>query len=576
MSKMLNFLKPYRFPMGIALFFMIVELAVELCQPLLIAKIIDEGIVKEDLGVVLKWGGIMMALSLAAFTVGILNSFYAAHVSQRFGYDVRKVLFEKIQGFSFSNFNDFPTSSLITRMTGDVTQVQQTVFMGLRIMLRAPLLVIGGLVMALIVNTKLALAIVMTVPVIFVLLVWAMKKSALLFRAVQENVDTVNGIMRENLTGMRLIKAFFRKQYEIERFTLVSGQLKERTVAALKVMETTMPMLLFVLNLSIIAVLWFGSKEVSIGRAQVGEVVAIVNYAFRITSAFSILSFLIMIFSRARASSSRIVEVLETKEGMTDAESAHSMPAVTKGKIQFDQVSFHYPGSETPVLRNLSFTVPAGTTIAVLGATGSGKSSLFQLIPRLFDVNEGKILIDDLPIDTIKLFTLRRSIGFVPQESFLFSGTVQENIRWGKEDASMEEVRKAAEDAQIHDTILSLPKQYETVLGQKGVNLSGGQKQRLSIARALVRNPKILLLDDSTSALDMKTEANLLQAIRTYSCTTMIITQKISTAMEADNILLLEDGKLLAQGSHERLLEQSALYRDIFQSQFGKEALSSC
>ncbi len=573
---MLSFLKPYRFPMGIALFFMMVELAVELCQPLLIAKIIDEGIVKEDLGVVLKWGGIMMALSLAAFTVGILNSFYAAHVSQRFGYDVRKKLFEKIQSFSFSNFNDFPTSSLITRMTGDVTQIQQTVFMGLRIMLRAPLLVIGGLVMALIVNKKLALAIVMTVPVIFVLLVWAMKKSALLFRAVQENVDTVNGIMRENLTGMRLIKAFFRKQHEIDRFTLVSGQLKERTVAALKVMETTMPMLLLVLNVSIIAVLWFGSKEVSIGRAQVGEVVAIVNYAFRITSAFSILSFLIMIFSRARASSSRIVEVLEAKEGMTDAESAHSMPAVTKGKIEFDQVSFYYPGNETPILENLSFTVPAGTTTAILGATGSGKSSLFQLIPRLYDLNEGKILIDDLPIDTIKFSTLRRSIGFVPQESFLFSGTVQENIKWGKEDASMEEVRKAAEDAQIHATILSLPKQYETVLGQKGVNLSGGQKQRLSIARALVRNPKILLLDDSTSALDMKTEANLLQAIRTYSCTTMIITQKISTAMEADNILLLEDGKLLAQGSHEQLLEQSALYQAIFQSQFGKEALRSC
>lgn len=576
MLKMLSFLKSYRFPAGIALFLMMVELSVELCQPLLIAKIIDEGIVKEDLGIVLKWGGIMLALSLMAFMVGILNSFYAAHVSQSFGYDVRKRLFEKIQAFSFSNFNDFPTSSLITRMTSDVTQIQQTVFMGLRIMLRAPLLVIGGLLMALIVNKKLALAIVVTVPVIFVLLVWAMKKSVLLFRSVQENVDTVNGIIRENLTGMRLIKAFFRKQHEINRFTLVSEHLKDRTIAALKVMETTMPVLLFILNLSIIAILWFGSKEVYIGRAQVGEVVAIVNYAFRITSAFSILSFLIMFFSRARASSSRIVEVLETKEGMTDAECTHSILAVTKGKIEFDQVSFHYPGSETPVLQHLSFTVPAGTTTAILGATGSGKSSLFQLIPRLYDVNEGKILIDDLPIDTIKLSTLRRSIGFVPQESFLFSGAVQENIRWGKEDASMEEIMKAAEDAQIHDTILSLPNQYETILGQKGVNLSGGQKQRLSIARALVRNPKILLLDDSTSALDMKTEASLLQAIRTYSCTTMIITQKISTAMEADHILLLEDGRLLAQGSHGQLLKQSSLYRDIFQSQFGKEALQSC
>jgi ATP-binding cassette subfamily B protein len=573
MVKMMGFLRPYRFSAAIALSLMMIELTVELFQPLLMAKIIDEGIMNRDLNVVLTWGGVMMALSLLALAVGVVNSFYAAHVSQSFGYDVRQKLFGKIQAFSFSNFNDFPAASLITRMTNDVTQVQQTVFMGLRIMLRAPLLIIGGMVMALIVHAKLALAIVVTIPVISVLLVWALKRSRLLFQQVQEAVDRVNGVMRENLTGIRIIKAFSRSGHEMNRFMKASEHLKEGSMAALKVMETTMPVLLFVLNVSIIAILWFGSKEVQQGNGQVGEVVAIVNYAFRITSAFSILSFLIMAFSRARASSSRIVEVLETPEGMSDAKSAHSSAEITEGRIEFDRVSFSYPGSTVPVLRHLSFTIPAGTTTAVLGATGSGKSSLFQLIPRLYDATEGRVLIDGHPVDTIRLQTLRRMIGFVPQESFLFSGTITDNLRWGKEKASMKEIVNAAKAAQIHETILELPNQYETMLGQKGVNLSGGQKQRLSIARALVRSPQILLMDDSTSALDMKTEADLLRAIHAYPYTIMMITQKISTALAADHILLLEDGQLLAQGNHEELLKHSSLYRAIFDSQLGKEAV---
>ncbi|MBO9130989.1 ABC transporter ATP-binding protein [Bacillus sp. 165] len=576
MSKALSFLKPYRFYMTIALSFMLVELAVELWQPLLMAKIIDDGVMEKDLHVVFKWGGVMVGISIIAFIAGVLNSFYAAHISQSYGYDVRTNVFKKVQAFSFTNFNQFPAASLITRMTNDVTQIQNTVFMSLRIMLRAPLLVIGGTIMALIVDFKLALFLVIVIPLLITFLIWAMNRGAKLFRSVQGNLDAVNGVMRENLLAMRLIKALIRRGYELKRFTKASEHLKNRTVSVLRLMETTMPVLLLVMNLCILGILWFGNMQINTGETKIGEVVAILNYATRITAAFTPLSFIIMAFSRARASAQRITEVLETTIDLTD--SINSSPALqaVEGEVEFTEVAFRYPGTDSSVLSDISFNVSPGEMVAVLGATGAGKSSLFQLIPRLYDVNEGAILVDGQDVRKMKLEYLRKQIGFVPQEALLFTGTVKENIMWGKEDASMDEIIEAAKSAQIHDTICKLPMQYDTVLGQKGVNLSGGQKQRLSIARALVRKPKILLLDDSTSALDLKTEAKLLQAIKQYTCTIFIITQKISTAMAADKILLLEEGKLLAEGDHSYLLQNSSLYKRIFQSQFAEEEGRKC
>ncbi|MET3698586.1 ATP-binding cassette subfamily B protein [Bacillus oleivorans] len=575
MLKVLSLLKPYRIPMGVAWFFMLTELAVELIAPLLMAKIIDDGILQEDLSVVLIWGGVMVGMSLIAFTSGILNSFYAAHVGQSFGYDVRKKLYEKVQSFSFSNFNRFPTSSLITRMTNDVTQIQNTIFMSLRIMMRAPLLVIGGAVMALVVNLKLAIIFLIAIPLIIGFLLWIMKKAGILFRMVQERLDSVNNVMRENLMAMRLIKAFLRWNHEVKRFTKSNKNLMDRTVTSLRLIESTQPVLLLIMNLGVIGILWFGNIEVTTGGAEVGEVVAIINYATKITTAISMFSFIIMAISRAKASSQRIAEVFETEVDLEDTEQMDASYKLQYGKVEFNAVSFQYPGTETEVLRNLSFTVHPGESIAIMGATGSGKTSLFQLIPRLYDANGGTILIDNQNIKSIKLNALRKEIGYVPQEALLFTGSVKDNIAWGKEDATMAEIIEAAKHAQIHETILKLPKQYDTRIGQKGVNLSGGQKQRLSIARALVRKPKILLLDDSTSALDLKTEAKLLKALRQYSCTTFIITQKISTAMEADKILLLEDGELLIEGSHQILLKQSPLYQQIYQSQFGEESLKN-
>ncbi|WP_409291480.1 ABC transporter ATP-binding protein [Peribacillus sp. SCS-37] len=568
MRRMFGFLRRYRLPAGVALVFMLVELAVELWQPLIISKIVDDGVIAGEMGVIAKWGGVLLAVSIFAFIGGIINSFYASHVSQSFAYDVRREVFSRIQSFSFESFSRFPASSLITRMTNDVTQVQNTVFMALRIMLRAPLLIIGSTIMAFMVNAKLALVLAAVIPLLMIFLGWVMNKGGTLFKTVQVRLDRVNSVMRENLTAIRLIKAFLRRDYEEGRFGKANMDLKGQTVHSLRIMETVNPLLLLFMNICVIGILWAGSDLIQGNGAKVGEVVAIVNYTARITSAFSPLSFIIAAFSRARASAARITEVLDMDDPMIDGTGTNPARGLIQGEVEFQSVSFAYPETSEHVLHGISFKVKAGETAAILGATGSGKTTLFQLIPRLYDASGGDVLIDGKPIRTFRLSELRSLIGYVPQEALLFTGTVKDNIAWGKENASQEEIIKAARAAQIHETIMKLPLQYDAVIGQKGVNLSGGQKQRLSIARALVRTPKILMLDDSTSALDLKTEAALFQALEEYRCTTFIITQKISTAMEADTILLLEDGALLAAGNHETLLRKSPLYLKIYQSQF--------
>jgi ATP-binding cassette, subfamily B, multidrug efflux pump len=567
--KVFSFLKPYKLHICIALFLMLVELMVELVQPLLMSKIIDEGIMKRDLDHVLLWGGIMLGMSFIAFTSGIVNSYYAAHTSQSFGHEVRNQLFMKVQSLSFAQLNRFPASSLITRMTNDVTQIQNTVFMSLRIMLRAPLLVLGGVIMALTVNVKLALIFVLLIPFLVLFMVWAMKKAGALFKAVQGKLDKVNGVMRENLSGMRVIKAFYRGSHEERRFSHSNEELMTKTIASLRLIEFTMPALMVVMNLSLIVVLWYGHFDLSRGNIRVGEVVAVIQYGTRVSMALSLLSMIVMVFSRAKASTERIDEILTIEVDEHETEGQLSI-ATMEGKVEFNQVSFRYPETTTPVLENVSFRAGQGETVAIMGATGSGKTSLVQLILRLYQPDDGLIFIDDKDIQTIEVEHLRRNIGLVPQEGFLFTGTIKENLAWGKEDLSNEEMLEATRDAQIHETIMKLPDQYLTRIGQKGVNLSGGQKQRLSIARALVRKPKILILDDSTSALDLKTEAKLLASLKKYTCTTFIITQKVSTAKEADQILLLDEGRLIANGTHEQLLGKSSLYQQIFQSQYGE------
>jgi len=548
---------------------MLVELVVELVQPLLMAKIINEGVMEQNLQLILFWGGIMISFSLIALVAGVFNTFYASHVSQSFAYDIRKNIFKKIQELSYLQFSLFPSGSLITRMTNDVQQLQNTMFMLLRIMARAPLLVIGGLAMSFIVHPKLALLLAVIVPLLFVSLFFLMSKGGKLFATVQEKLDSVNNVMGENLAGMKLIRAFLRRNHEVKRFEEANFALKDRTVLALRFMEITMPALLLLMNITIVFLLWFGSGEIVSGTANVGEIVAIVNYATRITSALSVFSFIIMIFARAKASASRVDEVLHTTAEMVDDDNQRNVFSV-KGNIAFDNVSFKYPNQEKWVLKNLSFTLEAGETMAILGATGSGKTTLLHLIPRFFDAVDGTVKIDNVNVKQMEQKMLRGKIGIVPQESLLFTGTIKENLLWGNRNASEEEIVEACKHAQIHSSIEALPDKMNTMIGQKGVNFSGGQRQRLAIARALIRRPKILLFDDSTSALDSKTEQLLLQDLASYDSTKIFITQKISTAIHADKIILLQNGEKVAEGTHAELTKHSQLYQAILESQMAE------
>ncbi|MBM7570663.1 ABC transporter ATP-binding protein [Aquibacillus albus] len=572
MKLLYQYARKYKKAMSIALALMVTELIVELVQPLVMAVIIDEGVVQRDMQTVMMWGSVLLLLTVVAFIAGIVSSFFAAEVSQGVGYDVRHNLFEHIQSFSALQMQRFSTPSLITRMTGDITQIQGLLFMLMRIALRAPLFIIFGIVMAFIIHVKLATILVAIVPVLLVIMYWIMTKGMSLFRTVQTKLDEVNRAIRENLHGIRLVKAYYRVRHEKSRFFQTNRSLMDITKKSLSLMEVTMPILMLGMNGSIVIILWFGYQEIGQGTAQPGEIVAILNYATRILGAFGVFSFLIMNFSRGTASASRIAEVLQSD---VDEPIQSSKPESkdVKGKISFDSVYFSYPNTNANTLRDITFTADPGQVVGVLGETGSGKSTLLQLIPRLFPVTSGTIYIDQTNVNDQQGW-FRDQIALVPQELHIFSGTIRENISWGNEEATMEEIIEAATDANIHSFIASLPDGYETVVGQRGVNLSGGQKQRISIARALVKNPRILLLDDSTSALDANTESRVLKALNRRSCTTVIVAQKISSVVDADKILLLQQGRVAGAGSHQQLLKNNELYQQIYYSQISEEVVN--
>ncbi|UOR10946.1 ABC transporter ATP-binding protein [Halobacillus amylolyticus] len=564
MQKVFSYASTYKRSAIIAIFLMLIELVVELVQPLVMAKIIDEGILQENYTVVSIWGGLLVGFSLLAFAAGVINSFFAARVSQGVGYDIRRDIFKKVQEFTTTNFQVHSTPGLVTRMTSDVLQIQNLVHVMMRIALRAPLFIIFALVMAFTIHFELALILVVTVPLLGAFLFWVLTKGVKLFRLVQNKLDSVNTVIRENLTGIRLIKGFNRGEYEEDRFHKVNHSLMGENKRALWLMELAMPVVMLGMNIIILIVLWVGATQLNFGNAQAGEIVAIINYATRIMFTFSVFSFLIMVFSRGSASANRITEVLD-EETPDFLHVINGVKPELKGHIHFQNVSFSRDGRET--LEDISFQARAGETIGILGETGSGKTSLLQLIPRLFDKSSGQIFLDNIDISEFDVKHLRRQISLVPQEIHLFSGSIAENIAWGKEDATMREITEAAKQAQIHSFVAQLPNGYDTRLGQKGITFSGGQKQRLSIARALVRNPKILILDDSTSALDAHTEARLMHSVNQQDCTVLMVAQKISSLKAADKILLLHDGKLIAEGSHSTLLHESPYYEQVYQSQ---------
>ncbi|RUL52050.1 ABC transporter ATP-binding protein [Lysinibacillus antri] len=570
MKVVFSYIKPYKWPALIAICLMLFELTVELTQPLIIAKIIDEGIVADDIETIWYWGLILVGLALLAFASGVVNSYFSSHAAQSFSYDLRNALFSKIQSFSMATYLRFPTSGLITRLTSDVQQVQTVFFMSLRIMLRAPLAAIGSLIMAFVVNSKMALFLMIGTPIVVLFLYVIVKKGVHLFATVQRRLDRVNRVLQENLQGIRLVKAYMRMDFEGNRFEEVAGDLKTDTMKALRVMELIMPVLLFVMNMSLLAALWFGAIDVRNGNAQVGELIAVVNYAMRMTGNFSMFAFIINAFSRAKASAERMAEVLIIEEGIEKHVTSEKVRPLTVGSIKFENVSFNYPNTDKKVLDNISFTVMEGEKLAIMGATGSGKSTLLNLLPRFYEPTSGAIYIHNQNINDMPLESLRAMVGFVPQQSMLFTGSIYENVRWGRQAAALNEVHYAASQAQIHQTIENFPNQYETRVGQKGVNLSGGQKQRLSIARALIREPQILILDDSTSALDVKTESAFWEALNDKQATMLVVTQKVRTAKGADKILLLDEGRVIAFGHHDELMNTSEQYKQIALSQ-GKE-----
>nr|WP_246483272.1 ABC transporter ATP-binding protein [Alkalicoccobacillus gibsonii] len=560
------FLKKYKAMVGISIVLVLMELSVELFHPYLLARMIDDGVMQGDMETVVFWGIIMMGLTLLAFGAGVLNSFFATHAGQSTGYDIREQVYKRIQYSSFDRLKQFATSSLIMRLTNDVTQIQNSIVMTLRYMLRPPLVIVGALTMALIINYRLALVLVVVIPIVILLVGWVFKKGANQFKLVQTKLDGVNHVMRENLLGFKLVKAFVRRTTEASRFLNVNKSLRDKLISSLRLIELTQPMLLLLMNGSILLILWFGSESIPTGAISVGDVVAVVNYVLRISAALSSIPLVIMTFSRAKASSERLTEVLNSlEEEKTDEDQAISKQM--KGSIQFQDVTFSYEEKEVPDLEEISFQVQSGQRVAIMGATGSGKSALFQLIPRLYRPKSGEIRIDEQPLESFNVIHMRRQISYVAQETFLFSGSIRDNICWGKPDATDEEMIQAAKDAQIHDVIMTLPNQYDAAVSQRGSNLSGGQKQRIAIARALIRNPRILLLDDSTSALDTKTEQRFLHALKQYECTTLMITQKVSTAMTSDYIVIIDQGRIVAQGSHQESKKKSKFYQAMLASQ---------
>jgi len=552
-----------------------VEAGCDLMQPTIMSKIIDVGVAGKNMDYILKMGGVMLFVTLVGATSAVSRNIISSNVSQKFGTELRYDLFEKIQNLSFENIDKFDGASLVTRLTNDVTQVQNFVNGLMRIFVKSPLLCIGSLIMATRLNAHMALILVAIVPVVGLLIAINMKIGYPFFVKVQKALDRVNSVMREYLSGVRVVKAFNRFGYEKKRFEKANKEQADAAITAMKVMAIFSPGVTLTVNLGIVTVIWLGGIKVNNGSMHVGEIIAFINYMTQILFSLMMISFVFNTFVRARASAERIGEVFSLKNPRDN-----QLKTVTefgvKGKIQFEHVYFSYAGAGgDPVIKDISFVCMPGETVGIIGSTGSGKSSLVSLIPRFYEVTSGTIKVDEVNIKDIDSKVLRDKIALVPQKTVLFTGTVTDNIKWGKEDANEEQIQEAAKVAQSHEFITTFPEGYNTKLGQGGVNFSGGQKQRVSIARALIKKPEILILDDCTSAVDVATEEKIREALKKYSVglTSLIIAQRITSVIAADKIIVLDNGLVAGIGRHEELMESCEVYKDIFHSQLGKEGV---
>ncbi|MGG1658111.1 ABC transporter ATP-binding protein [Brevibacillus sp. NRS-1366] len=569
-----KYIKKYGVIAAVSMIFLTVETLCDLMQPTIMSRIIDVGVTQRDMDYVLQTGGLMLLITALGAVAASIRNLLSTYVSQNFGAQLRSDLFSKVQSLSFDSINKFDRASLVTRLTNDVNQVQVFVNGMMRIFIKAPLMCIGGLIMATQLHAELAVILAVVVPIVGLFIYLNMKIGFPFFLKVQQALDRVNKAMREYLSGVRVVKAFNRFDFEIDKFTRANRELQKKSVSATRVMSVFSPAIMLTVNVGIVAVLWLGGLGVEQGSIQVGHIIAFTNYMTQILFSLMMISLVFNMFVRAKASAGRIGEVLAEENQMSWKQDLTDMPGGENGRIDFEQVSFSYEGyGGQQVLKQISFSCLPGETVGIIGSTGSGKSSLVGLIPRFYDVTEGAIRVNGQDVREMDPKRLREKMAIVPQKTTLFTGTVMENIRWGKENATAEEVAQAAKMAQAHDFIAAAPEGYDTRVGQGGVNFSGGQKQRISIARALVKNPEILILDDSTSAVDVATEAKIKEALKTYAAglTCILIAQRITSVMDADKIVVLDNGEVVGIGTHETLLTTCQVYQEIFQSQIGRE-----
>jgi ATP-binding cassette subfamily B multidrug efflux pump len=569
--KLAKYLKPYWQWALLAPLLMLLEVAMDLMQPRMIQRIVDQGIAQSNFPLVLQTGLIMIGLAFMGAIGGVGCTIFSVMASQGFGTDLRGSLFRKVQTLSFGNLDELETGQLITRLTNDVTQVQEVVSMMLRIMVRAPLMLVGSLVMAIITSPRLALMLLVLMPLVGLILLWVIRRAYPMFGEVQRKLDGLNTVMQEYLSGVRVVKAFVRADREKKRFGAANENLMDMTIRAARAVAITSPAMMMAVNLGVAGVIWFGGIQVTAGEMHTGQLIAFVNYLSRTLMSLLFVSMLMMRLARAQASAIRIQEVMDKTPKIKNQPNITS-DYTPHGRLAFEGVSFSYNDAESdPVLKNISFVAEPGKTVAILGATGSGKSSLIHLIPRFYDVTAGRVTIDEVDVRNMDERVLRQRIGIALQESILFSGTIRDNIRFGQQDASEEEVIAAAKAAQADEFIRGFTQGYETLVGQRGINLSGGQKQRIAIARALLKKPSFLILDDSTSSVDIETESKIETALKEIlqDSARIVIAQRISTVLNADQILVLEDGKLAAKGAHRELLQTSPIYLEIYESQLG-------
>lgn len=573
-----KFAKPYILYFILGPLLMLTEVAGEIVLPTLLAGMINEGVGAGSAGLginfILSRTAVMLGCILLMICGGIGGHYFSIKASVNFSADLRKGVFEKVQGFSFKNIDNFSTGSLVTRLTNDITQVQNMVRMLLIMAMRSPGMLIGGIIMACRLNVQLASIFIVVIPVLAIIITTLLRTAFPRFGVMQKKLDTLNSGIQENITNVRVIKSFVRQDFEEKKFKKANDDLMDNTMRALKIVIATMPVMTLAMNITTLVVVWTGGNFVINGGMDVGDLTAFTTYVTQILMSLMMVSMLFMQFSRALASMHRITEVLKTESDLSDYRAKHPEKKVTEGRVEFKNVYFkYYEKRAENILDSISFTAEPGEIVGIIGTTGSGKSSLVQLIPRLYDTTKGSVLVDGIDVRDYSLKNLRDGVGMVLQKNVLFSGTIEENLRWGDENATMEEIRAAADAAQADSFVTSFTDGYDMELGQGGVNVSGGQKQRLCIARALLKKPKILILDDSTSAVDTATEARIREAFATSlkDSTKIIIAQRITSVIDADKIIVLEDGRIAGIGTHDELMKSCAEYNDIYYSQVNKE-----